>query len=272
MKQKWTGERLESFIFTRDTIDHLHRYALSCNYVSGKTVLDIASGEGYGSNILSKTATKVYGVDIDATTIANAKIKYQAENLEFLVGNTSEIPLETNSVDIVISFETIEHHEFHDEMMQEIKRVLRPEGVMIISTPDKLEYTDKRLFNNQYHIKELYKEEFQNLISNYFKDYQLLSQTYVNGNSFIDELKEEQVNKVYSGSYDEILVNDCPHMYLIAIASDFKIQKQEFSIFDGSRILSENINLAKKSVYDSNSYRIGHLILSPLKLLKKIFK
>ena len=61
----WTGERLETFIYTRDAIEHLHRYSLISKYISGKTVLDIACGEGYGSNIISKTAATVFGVDID---------------------------------------------------------------------------------------------------------------------------------------------------------------------------------------------------------------
>lgn len=272
MEKKWTGERLESFIFTRDTIDHLHRYAIASTYVQGKTVLDIASGEGYGSHLLSKTAKKVYGVDIDIDTITSAKIKYKAKNIEFLVGTTSQIPLEKDSVDVVISFETIEHHEYHEEMMLEIKRVLRPDGVLIVSTPDKLEYSDKRSFVNKFHVKELYKKDFSDLISKHFINYQMLSQAYINGSSIIHEIKEETVTKVYYGSYNEINQGDACYMYLIAIASDLKILKQDFSVFDGSNVLQENFDAVKNNIYDSTTYRVGHFILYPFKKMKKIFR
>ena len=66
----WTGERLETFVFNDNTVEHLHRYAITFDYIKGKTVLDIASGEGYGSNLLSKYAEKVFGVDIDETSIS----------------------------------------------------------------------------------------------------------------------------------------------------------------------------------------------------------
>lgn len=272
MEKKWTGERLESFIFTRDTIDHLHRYAIASNYGEGKIVLDIASGEGYGSNILSKTAKKVYGVDIDTDTITSSKNKYKAKNIEFFVGTTSKIPLKDDSVDVVISFETIEHHEYHEEMMLEIKRVLRPDGVLIVSTPDKLEYSDKRSFVNKFHIKELYKKDFSELISKHFINYQMLSQTYINGNSIIHEIKTDTIDKVYYGSYDQIKQGEACYMYLIAIASDFEIVKQDFSVFDGSNVLQENFDVIKNKIYDSNSYRLGHFILYPFKKLKKIFR
>ena len=127
--------------------------------MKGKIVLDIASGEGYGSNLISYYAEKVYGVDISESAIENAKLKYTRSNIEFLKGSTSNIPMPNNSVDVILSFETIEHHDEHHQMMQEFKRVLKTDGVLILSSPDKLNYSDKTGHNNPYHIKELYKDE-----------------------------------------------------------------------------------------------------------------
>ena len=98
MKNNWTGERLETYIYSKDSIDHLHRYSIVSNYIEGKIVLDIASGEGYGSNIISEKAKFVYGVDIDETSIKDAKLKYKKDNLKFLVGSTSSIPIEDLSL------------------------------------------------------------------------------------------------------------------------------------------------------------------------------
>src|SRR5687768_490230 len=130
-----TGERMVTSIFNYVAIDHLHRYAVAAQLAKDKDVLDIASGEGYGSNLLSKLSKSVIGVDISSEAVLHAKEKYTNINLEFKEGAADKIPLQDCSVDMVVSFETIEHHDLHDKMLQEIKRVLRPEGMVIISSP-----------------------------------------------------------------------------------------------------------------------------------------
>src|SRR5687768_2473380 len=122
----FTGERYVPEIRGDIALEHLHRYLLAKQLVAGKTVLDIASGEGYGSSILAESAFKVAGVDISREAVSHAQAKYRAENLEFLLGSCSVIPLSDASVDVVVSFETIEHHDEHELMIKEIKRVLRP--------------------------------------------------------------------------------------------------------------------------------------------------
>jgi ubiquinone/menaquinone biosynthesis C-methylase UbiE len=273
MVKKYTGERLETYIYSKSAIDHLHRYAIASKFVKDKIVLDIASGEGYGSNLISKDAAFVYGVDIDKTTVANAQLKYKKENLKFLVGNTSSISLENNSVDIVISFETIEHHNEHDEMMFEIKRVLKPSGMLIISTPDKLTYSDKRNYNNEFHVKELYKQEFKNLIASHFENYQLLNQSYINGNSLVlDEINEREA-VFFTGNYSLLKEINVDSLYLIILASDALFDKQNMSVFDGAQILKlNNVDMISKKIYNSNSYKTGHFILLPFKILKKFYK
>jgi ubiquinone/menaquinone biosynthesis C-methylase UbiE len=269
MQKKWTGERLETFIYTRDTIEHLHRYAIVNDYIKGKTVLDIASGEGYGSNLISKNALSVIGVDIDESTIKMASLKYQKNNLEFKVGRVDSIPVNDHSIDVVVSFETLEHHDKHQEMFLEIKRVLTSDGILIMSTPDKSYYSDKRNFKNVYHIKELYKNEFQDLISNNFKKSQILNQKYANGNSLIQEDNDNQLNSVFSGNYDIISEHDLDPLYLISISSDVEISRQKSSIFNGKQILEQEMTIMFQK---SNSFRLGSFILSPFKFLKKILK
>lgn len=275
MKNNWTGERLETFVYNRDSTEHLHRYAIASDYIDDKVVLDIASGEGYGSNILSRKAKYVYGVDIDNTTVQLAKLKYKKNNLEFLVGTASGIPLEDDSIDVVVSFETIEHHDEHDKMMIEIKRVLKPEGLLIISTPDKLYYTDERNYNNEYHIKELYKQEFKDLISKYFKRIQLLSQKYVSGTSIIQEDNTANELRFFSGDYADISDVGINPLYLVALASDCFFNDQKITVFDGSLINNEIFNREKEKetdkIYNSNTYKVGHLILLPFKFLKMFF-
>ena len=176
-----TGERYLPE-FDRDwTLEHLHRYLLACELAAGKTVLDIACGDGYGSAMLARYAAQVTGVDIDTPTVERARGKYVADNLRFLQGSATDMPLEDDSVDLVVSFETIEHLTEQDRMLCEIRRVLRPEGFLLISSPDKYEYSDVPGYHNEFHLKELYCQEFEELLQKHFSRHALLGQRVVFG-------------------------------------------------------------------------------------------
>lgn len=269
MKKKYTGERLETSIFSRDTTEHLHRYGIALEYIKDKIVLDIASGEGYGSNLMSEVAKYVYGVDIDANTIENASKKYKKDNLKYLTGSTSNIPIESNSVDVVISYETLEHHDEHEQMMLEITRVLKPNGILIISTPDKYYYSDIRNFKNKFHVKELYKSEFLDLVSLHFKNIQLLNQAFFNGSSLISENEIIQKINFFKGDYTQILNIENDLTYLIIIASNSDFSLQQTTIFDGTDINEEIVKGIRKEFTDSTTFKLGKFLLSPFVFIKR---
>lgn len=166
---EFTGER---FVPTEHGVirqEHLHRYAWCLPLVEGKDVLDVASGEGYGSAMLASKARSVRGVDISHDAVNHAAERYAAlGNLQYLQGSAAAIPLADDSVDVVVSFETIEHLLEQDEMMAEIRRVLRPDGILVMSSPNKEVYSDQAGYHNEYHVKELYLNEFQALLEKYF--------------------------------------------------------------------------------------------------------
>src|SRR5271156_2846925 len=118
----WTGERFVPSLQGSIYYEHLHRYALALELVAERNCLDIACGEGFGSSLLARKAKFVWGVDLDEACIDHARKKYVKNNLKFLAGSAIKIPLEDNSVDVVVSFETIEHFGEHDAFMQEIIR------------------------------------------------------------------------------------------------------------------------------------------------------
>jgi lipopolysaccharide biosynthesis protein/ubiquinone/menaquinone biosynthesis C-methylase UbiE len=149
-------------------LEHYHRYFMAQEVVASKDVLDIASGEGFGSAILSRTARSVIGVDISTDAVEHARSYYTQGNLRFIHGSATEIPIPEASADVVVSFETIEHLIEHDKMMSEIKRVLRPDGCLIISSPNKAIYTDRANYTNRFHLRELYTPDFMALVSRYF--------------------------------------------------------------------------------------------------------
>lgn len=279
-KSKVTGERLEFYDFSNVTVEHLHRYAIANDFVCGKVVLDIASGEGYGSCLLSKNALKVIGVDIDLESVKNANKKYSKNNLKFFAGSADKIPLEDNSVDVIVSFETIEHHDQHNEMLLEIKRVLKEDGILIISSPDKKYYSDLTGQVNPFHVKELYFDEFKSLIDRYFIFTNYYFQNSFNLNSFIGNSETFCDYKIYLGDENVIKENLISPVYNIAIASDLKNHNIENSFFDGNEISQKLNKKLMKTLEDSlimgwkksNTFILGNLIVSPFFILKKRFK
>lgn len=162
-----TGERMipEAHKGTVMYAEHMTRYIAAQDFVKGKVVLDIASGSGYGTKILSKEAAKVYGVDVDKKSIEYSKNNFYSDNIEYLVGDGESIPLKSKTVDVVISFETIEHIEDYEKFLSEVKRVMKDDGVAIISTPNKVEFTQ----GNHFHLHEFEYDELEKLLKKSFK-------------------------------------------------------------------------------------------------------
>jgi ubiquinone/menaquinone biosynthesis C-methylase UbiE len=168
-KLAFTGERFIPGTRGEIWIEHWHRYHFASRWSAGRRVLDIACGEGYGSALLSRNAAHVTGVDVSLEAIEHARQAYgSARNVEFRSGSCTRIPLPDGSVDLVVSFETIEHIEEQQAFLDEVARVLTPDGVLLVSCPNKEEYTDKREFDNEFHVKELYREELDALLRSRF--------------------------------------------------------------------------------------------------------
>lgn len=172
----FTGERFTPECLREIRYEHFHRYALAANWVAGLKVLDAACGEGYGSSLLAARASEVTGIDVAAEAIAHAQARYLAQNLEFLCADCCAIPLADKSFDCIVSFETLEHLENQQALMTEFRRLLKPTGFLIISSPDKAVYTDKMGNANPFHVNELYRPEFESLLAEYFPAVRLLGQ------------------------------------------------------------------------------------------------
>lgn len=181
---KFTGERYVPTEAGEIRHEHLHRYAWCAHLAQGRDVLDIACGEGYGSAMLAHGARSVVGVDIDAATMQHARQAYHnVRGLKFKQGNAADIPLEDASFDLVVSFETIEHHDKHAEMIAEIRRVLRPDGILVISSPNRTVYSELAGHHNEFHVKELDFREFDETLKREFKQVDYFGQRLAVGSS-----------------------------------------------------------------------------------------
>ena len=188
---EFTGERFTPECTREIRYEHYHRYAVAAEWVKGRKVLDAACGEGYGSHWLAQRADSVTGIDVSAEAIAHANERYGSEKLEFIQADCCSTAFEDHSFDCIVSFETLEHLEDHDGLVREFRRILRPDGFLLISSPDKAVYSDQQGNDNPYHVRELYRPEFEQLLASRFPAVSLLGQK-LGFHSMIWPLQAEQ--------------------------------------------------------------------------------
>jgi len=242
-----TGERLIPEQQGDVAIEHLHRYAIAREFARGKTVLDLASGEGYGAHLMSSVAAQVFGIELCPEAVAHAQLRYHGNNLEFLVGSCTALPIADDSIDLVVSFETIEHIRDHEEMLDEIRRVLKPDGSLLLSTPDRDVYSAELRRDNPFHVRELNLGELQCLLGQRFRWQRLFRQRLVRGSLVIDESNDESGARrpgFLTMNGDFSMTSAAPGLadsvYLIALASNAPIDSTAASYFE-SRTVADDL-------------------------------
>lgn len=249
----FTGERFIPTLDLGDEIyaEHYHRYMSIQGLVKDKVVLDAACGEGYGTNILAQYAKRVVGIDISQESIEWASNNYTKENVEFKKSSIENLPFPDNTFDIVVSFETIEHvnEQIQHSFLMEIGRVLRENGILIMSTPNKA-VTVQQEGSNHFHIKEFYKEEFIEYLNSKFSHIEIYNQNY--GKFSIIERNLESNGMIALTNDKGLRLKD---NYFIAIASN-QPQKIEFrnSLFEVKEIEKAKANILQIFYKLNNNY------------------
>jgi SAM-dependent methyltransferase len=165
----FTGERFTPEVKGAIWYEHWHRYSVMLPAARGRRVLDAACGEGYGSRLLADTASEVVGIDIDAATIGHAVARYAARsNLRYIQASCATLPLATGSIDLIVSFETIEHLDNQVAMLAEFRRVLAPTGALVISSPNKAVYSGESGGANAFHVRELTHDDLAAMLCAHF--------------------------------------------------------------------------------------------------------
>lgn len=184
---EFTGERIIPGQVDVDLLnEHVARYTFAARLARGKRVLDAGCGAGYGSAELAQAADSVVGVDRAAEAIAFARANYCLPNLRFEQASCDALPHPSGSFDLVVAFEVIEHLDHWREFLLEVRRVLAPAGQLIISTPNKLYYTESRGLTgaNPFHVHEFDFEEFQSELQAVFPHVSMYLENHVEGVTF----------------------------------------------------------------------------------------
>ncbi len=213
--------------------EHFHRYFIARELARGKKVLDIACGEGYGSFLLAEQASEVISCDKNIEAIKHARHVYQRPNLSFMQGDARHLPIKgSNIFDLIVCFETLEHIAEQQTLMGEIKRLLKPDGLLIISTPNSSVYGKEG--KNPFHDKELDLAEFKELLRQHFTQTKLYGQKSYIGSQVVALDGQQNIFTNYltrrDSSLPTITAEDKPRYYL-AIASNTVLKELGNSFF-----------------------------------------
>ncbi|MDP3732372.1 MAG: class I SAM-dependent methyltransferase, partial [Candidatus Omnitrophota bacterium] len=153
---------------------HLKRYDFAKPFCMDRIVLDAACGVGYGAHYLAQVAREVIGIDTSREAITYAQEHYQKGNIQFKVMNVHNLEFPDKYFDIVCSFETLEHLDEPKRFMFEVKRVLKENGIFIVSTPHMRRTTHNP--KNPYHKAEFSHKELESLLKEYFINVEIFGQ------------------------------------------------------------------------------------------------
>jgi len=156
-------------------LEHVARYEFGARFVAGQVVVDCACGAGIGSETFARNGAKsVAAFDVSESDLEAARRRMALPNLAFQRASGVELPLTSSSVDVYISFETIEHVSEDHLFLREVRRIVRPEGLFICSTPNRTVTNPGKAISdkpwNPFHVREYSHHEFVALLSEFFNE------------------------------------------------------------------------------------------------------
>ena len=179
---RFTGERVIPGEGDADLLnEHRARYLFAQRYSAEKSALDVACGTGYGSALLGEKAAAVFGVDLSAEAVGHARRHYGSPKVHFAQSGCLALPFPSGQFDLVVAFEIIEHLEDPEAFLAELHRVLHPSGLLLLSTPNRLYYTEERGEVNPFHVREFSFAELEETLKPLFPHRAILFENHVAG-------------------------------------------------------------------------------------------
>lgn len=236
-----TAERIsldasDNFVLQRSLL----AYHKAAEMISGD-VLEIGTGEGYGIDVLAPKAVRF--ITMDKTL---QQLEYQGENVDFYEATVPPIPADNNSFDFVVAFQVIEHIKKDLEFVREVRRVLKPEGKFIVTTPNAL----MSLTRNPYHVREYQADELKNILECEFSEVEALG---VAGNKKVMTYYNKNKNSVRQFAKLDIL--DLQHRLprqLLQIPYDILNRLNRKMLLVNNRTLTTSIKMEDYSIVPVN--------------------
>lgn len=216
--------------------EHIHRYNEAIGLINtNDTVLDLACGTGFGSDMIAqKIRGKVVGGDIAADAVEECKKQWKKPNLDFRVMDGTKLEYPDNYFDKIVSFETIEHTGQFREMIREFARVLKPGGLLILSTPNRQVSSPDGHIENPFHIQEFTYDELKEILQSSFNQVDIKGQ---HNTRYDQKTFRKKVGKVFEKLFLSIGIGKLPYKWrngfmksffgypLYPLTSDFILEK-----------------------------------------------
>jgi len=188
--------------------------------------LEVGCGEGYGTSLLSKYVKEIIGLDVDNEIIMHAQKKYRTANCYFILYDGEKIPFEDYKFDGVISFQVIEHIEDDKRFVSEIHRVLKENGIFILTTPNRTYRLKPRQKPwNPFHVREYYPLELDNLLKSVFHEVKVLG---IRGTEEVQKIEKNRVKLSSNFPNLKKFLPDSSKRKLVDIISKRKTTTQDF--------------------------------------------
>ena len=177
----------------------MFRYQWAQQYVRpSMKILDLACGTGFGSALLSRAVgVTVIGGDLDPPSLAAAAAELGTESgPHFAAMDGTRLPLPDRSLDLVLSYETVEHIEQYRDFAGELARILKKSGTLLLSTPNRLLTSPDGVIRNPFHTQEFDMPGLGRLLSGHFSEVSVMGQHYVS---------------TANESFTEMAIENCTH-------------------------------------------------------------
>jgi len=205
------------------------RYGLATPYAQNKEVLDIACGTGIGTINFSSIAKNIVGMDYGEEVINYAKKNFKRENITYIIWNAEKVfPFEDNTVDLITAFEFIEHIKGYKHFLKECNRVLKPGGVMVLTTPN----AKHNKVMHMWHVQEFTNDELKQLLKGYFPSASVNMQGIMYKQEFLDRLHKAERTSGLVSKTPSFIKNMIPSKISIWISKilGFNATKNDFFV------------------------------------------
>jgi len=218
------------------------RYIFALIFLRDKTVVDIGCGARKGPFIVSKTSKEVVGLDVSTEAVVYSAKAWPEKNIKYVASDAQKLAFKNNLFDAALSFEVIEHIDNYSEYLKEVFRVLKKDGIFIVSTPNRLIASPNGVFSNTDHIREFDLEELKEILKKFFPQVVIYGQSVSQRAKVVEECRKKNLQlisklplkfkAIFPAKFKDILLRKYHYLWLKLFKkiNEERINEEDFSI------------------------------------------